>query len=1338
MTSTEDFKSDSKRDATDSIRGYVYQIYQSALAWMQLKENEILILEGAEDFDVHSELSVTTTQIKDVSNNLTLRSKSIIDSINNYWTCCEDNAGYNIVFRFLTTAEAGQEQGFPFGPDQKGLEYWTKVQSDQSDIGPLREYLLQLNLNPNLLSFIETSTEEEIREKLIGCIKWDMGNKPREALQYILEDKLKVHGLKLHINSHYSCQALPHILKKIADLLSTKGLKVLRLGDFLTCFDEATTITIPRGRREVITSDNNFKQLAVMSDLVEMSRLENVSKSFDSPIPIVDGGISRSVNVSKLSSLLLEQRVIFLYGSSGLGKTNLATLISDEIGGNWQWASFRGMQFEQIKDLLKFTSYALNEAKLTPFLVLDDIDLSQIYQYEREFISAIFSVIDSNGMVIVTGPVRPPLQLLLKLWKNETCEVSVPYFDESEVTDMVLAHGLTESKDASTWARMIWLTTSGHPQLVHARVRNFSTKGWPPFNLSDFTEPEDIERVRTEARVRLINEFPDENARTLAYRLSLLNGAFTRETAIAVAGTTPPINLPGEAFDAIIGPWIEREGEDRYRISPLLTGAARDVLSKAEISAVHTAIAISILLRRKMDQFEVSTAFFHAYMAKDIAVLAKLAYNISTISRENTYPLYNSMIWFTLLGLEEGQRILPDNPEIDLMLRLAQYKLIASSTEPDKAIAVIERVEETLNGIESSELKLHSETSAYALILNTLDVQIPSSMVIRMLSRLIDINEDSSALKDISESMRKDQAILPLLGENTPAQVFFSYLGARLSGLNDLYELITSLESIPEKKRDHLLSVFDTYTDFAPLLVNRAWWKELNNGELDVPRALEVFEYTLSKAREWKISELIKACFVAKSVIQDEYGHSTELALEVLDLADREFPNEACLVNQRAKVLFNAERDIEALPIANKALSLPNLSDIEYVFCCRVAGKAAAKSGDWVESERLFRQGAEKAIQSSTQMSMGVGLKADAAFALWKQKQYESSLLLFADTLELLATIPISENIRIRHLHATVRHSIYWIHCDARGDIPTNYVEPIPGMCSNQEPHEGIKDHRLIDLSAVWEILVSTENILGLNLGIVDRLQGATDGKKPLLMAGYQRALDFETVFKKKKLDHLVPKVIEMIEGLYLSKKIEEEQVDGWEVGDIPKLPDDYWDNFEDWDWFKHYMLVASVICAAEKDSDILPTDIWRTDLSSAGILNEELEHFLNVLEGAKPDGSLYQQAAAKIFLLINETLSPVDLWTSSFRLLNALMNEKKFVEAALEKLLTTLWLFSAKKQRFTFSTPALICPMIEKCCLNAEISGFVKIASILKMSAPYLNIQLPIDSVKMIEGLME
>jgi hypothetical protein len=56
--------------------------------------------------------------------------------------------------------------------------------------------------------------------------------------------------------------------------------------------------------------------------------------------------------------------------------------------------------------------------------------------------------------------------------------------------------------------------------------------------------------------------------------------------------------------------------------------------------------------------------------------------------------------------------------------------------------------------------------------------------------------------------------------------------------------------------------------------------------------------------------------------------------------------------------------------------------------------------------------------------SLVAGLKADAAFARWKQGRYADALRLYAEVLELLEDIPINENRQAHHVHTAVRHCI--------------------------------------------------------------------------------------------------------------------------------------------------------------------------------------------------------------------------------------------------------------------------------------------------------------------------
>jgi len=54
-----------ERQASDSLRGYYYQIWRSVFAWVKLKDEEVLFLEGAEDFEVGAGGDVEAAQVKD-------------------------------------------------------------------------------------------------------------------------------------------------------------------------------------------------------------------------------------------------------------------------------------------------------------------------------------------------------------------------------------------------------------------------------------------------------------------------------------------------------------------------------------------------------------------------------------------------------------------------------------------------------------------------------------------------------------------------------------------------------------------------------------------------------------------------------------------------------------------------------------------------------------------------------------------------------------------------------------------------------------------------------------------------------------------------------------------------------------------------------------------------------------------------------------------------------------------------------------------------------------------------------------------------------------------------
>ena len=100
---------------------------QSIYRWINLSDEELLFLEGAEDFDIIKEDEAIAVQIKATKKKITLRDKNVIAAINNYWVIRNKNKSYNTHYIYLTTSEIGVEKGDPFGGDRAGLYIWNNI-----------------------------------------------------------------------------------------------------------------------------------------------------------------------------------------------------------------------------------------------------------------------------------------------------------------------------------------------------------------------------------------------------------------------------------------------------------------------------------------------------------------------------------------------------------------------------------------------------------------------------------------------------------------------------------------------------------------------------------------------------------------------------------------------------------------------------------------------------------------------------------------------------------------------------------------------------------------------------------------------------------------------------------------------------------------------------------------------------------------------------------------------------------------------------------------------------------------------------------------------------------
>ena len=120
---------DPRRQAVPSISGTVYQAWWSIDAWLRLADaDEVIYLEGAEDFDVITSGSAIAVQIKHITRSISLGTAKAHKALESFWALsCQDHSRY-IDFHYLTTSGIAMEQGACFG-GLKGIEAWRAAQT---------------------------------------------------------------------------------------------------------------------------------------------------------------------------------------------------------------------------------------------------------------------------------------------------------------------------------------------------------------------------------------------------------------------------------------------------------------------------------------------------------------------------------------------------------------------------------------------------------------------------------------------------------------------------------------------------------------------------------------------------------------------------------------------------------------------------------------------------------------------------------------------------------------------------------------------------------------------------------------------------------------------------------------------------------------------------------------------------------------------------------------------------------------------------------------------------------------------------------------------------------
>jgi hypothetical protein len=108
---------------------------------------------------------------------------------------------------------------------------------------------------------------------------------------------------------------------------------------------------------------------------------------------------------------------------------------------------------------------------------------------------------ERGGSLVITSAVTMPQRLSFALNLPSTGTVQIPPFTRDEIAGFLIARGCPGPQVADLWAAFVELHTSGHAQLVHARIAALEAQDFPLPETKILTEvPHDLVEARAEAR----------------------------------------------------------------------------------------------------------------------------------------------------------------------------------------------------------------------------------------------------------------------------------------------------------------------------------------------------------------------------------------------------------------------------------------------------------------------------------------------------------------------------------------------------------------------------------------------------------------------------------------------------------------------------------------------------------------------------------------------------------------------------------------------------------------------------------------------------------------------
>lgn len=1041
---------DPKRDATPTLRGFSYQILRTIEAWLDLREGEILIVEGAEDLDRVGSAGAVVEQVKDTagSGSVTLRSKGVLEAVSNLLAHQDRNTGTSIEFRFLTTSPIGREQGDPMGLGRPGLEAWASVRRDPTGVESrvaaeaIRTFIgTQPYLGAAGKKWVAAAGTDEFVKRCIEPIEWITGQGNIAELTDRLEARLVELGERRGLSASDSLKALDALHRHVWAVATDSSRKPLRRGNLLTIVDEAGRTSLPTADLArligMITSGAGSTDLAI----TPTSAIEHAPRR--APRHLARPALEEALKER------LSHGIISIHGGTGMGKSDLAIGIASK-SAQVGWVNMREGDTAATVAKLRAVELAVRTEGRPIRLVLDDLDTGDDPRPFEQTLMALSDTLQATGSdAVVTSakPLPPRLSAALKIGSANT--VQAPGFDLEEVERHLRDLGCPEDLMGS-WGKLIRATSGGHPQLVHARTEALAVAGFPRPSYDDFlTRPQDVVDVEAEAR-RIVSTLP-AGQRELLCRASLLTGRQPRERLLRVARIGPEIQDPGDVVDRLAGPWLELVDGSELRASPLLRDLGTKARGEEWARDMHAGIANAYVAGRTLPATDISSILMHCLIGRTAAPLVRIMPSLLQAPANVWEQIGETAGMFAHVGVGDGVASPFDRPTDLAAFRILQFRIAAEKDEL-AANAVLDRaLQESVGAGEDVDF--------FTMLLlwqvaQSEDLKIDPVTRIQHAIRFARLGERIEA----ALPARMAAAGIEEVDGDWPEAGTLGAIGA-LTAIRDLESLDAVLDALNDADPADarlLMRGFDERPEFAAIAMTRIWLAESYR---EIPRWEQV------------ASSLNRAAILAAGMDATTFATAAGALLvrtidenvgdaSAAEAAANGLPAEVALtpavMAAKAKVLWRGGRDIEALSLYDEALPRFDPGDPAIVDAARDAAVAAARAKLWERSADLFAQAIRHETSADVPARL-MGLRADRALALHLAgRASEAMAALSAAAEPMLADIKDEPSDPLLSTWMRVNEVAKMISGDLKGYAPMDpaAMSKVVGLCSTLEPFD--------------------------------------------------------------------------------------------------------------------------------------------------------------------------------------------------------------------------------------------------------------------------------------------